>query len=128
MVASFHEFGGANNRPPQRAFFRPTMDANRDEYNALLGRLLDGALAFKLTLKQALGLLGQRVQGDVKKAITDGSPDWPPLAQSTIDRKGSTKPLIDTGNLRQSITYKVELAGEGEGTAQYHEGGSVAGE
>lgn len=31
----------------------------------------------------------------------------PPNAPSTIAKKGSSHPLIDTGNLRQSITFKV---------------------
>jgi hypothetical protein len=30
------------------------------------------------------------------------------LKQSTIDRKGSSKPLIDTGELRNSISYEVK--------------------
>ena len=29
------------------------------------------------------------------------------LNQKTIDRKGSSKPLVDTGELRNSITYEV---------------------
>ena len=31
----------------------------------------------------------------------------PPLAESTIRRKGSSNPLIDTGQLRSSITWQV---------------------
>lgn len=31
----------------------------------------------------------------------------PPNATSTIKRKGSSNPLIDTGELRRAITYKV---------------------
>ncbi|MGP1365885.1 MAG: hypothetical protein ACTTKW_01000 [Schwartzia sp. (in: firmicutes)] len=33
---------------------------------------------------------------------------WPPNAVSTVKRKGSNAPLIDTGAMRQAITYVVE--------------------
>ena len=32
----------------------------------------------------------------------------PPLSAATIERKGHSKPLIDTGNLIQSIDYRIE--------------------
>lgn len=52
-----------------------------------------------------LGLLGQNI---VKGWFTDSSNGWPPNAESTIARKGSDRPMIDTGQLRNSISYIVE--------------------
>jgi len=37
----------------------------------------------------------------------------PTLAQSTVDRKGFSKPLIDTGNMLNSVT-KVVKTGDAE--------------
>ena len=34
---------------------------------------------------------------------------WRPLSPQTVKRKKSTKPLIDTGRLKQSITYAFEV-------------------
>ena len=47
----------------------------------------------------------------VQKEIVDGS--FEPNAESTIKKKGSDKPLIDTGTMRQSVTYVVRKVGEG---------------
>ena len=53
-----------------------------------------------MNLKKALGILGLTVQTDVRDKITDI--DSPPLQY----REGN--PLVDTGHLRQSITYEVD--------------------
>ena len=37
---------------------------------------------------------------------------WEPNAASTIKAKGSSQPLIDTGRLRQSVSYKI-VKGDG---------------
>lgn len=122
QVASFHEFGDG---VPQRSFFRPTLDGNREKYGELLARTMRLVLDGKLTPKKGLELVGLQVAVDVKQAITDL--DSPPLADSTIARKlaksglkgqkaqsyaeGGANPLIDTGHMRQSVTYKVTVGG-----------------
>jgi len=50
--------------------------------------------------------LGIRVQGDVQASIT--SLTSPANSPVTIKRKRSSKPLIDTGEMRQAVTFKVE--------------------
>jgi hypothetical protein len=50
-------------------------------------------------------LIGMRVVGDIQDRISDGIP--PPNSPITIARKGSSKPLIDSGQLRQSISFEV---------------------
>jgi len=54
---------------------------------------------------QLLDAAGSLAAGIVKQQITDLRS--PPNAQSTIERKGSSNPLIDTGLMRQTVTYKV---------------------
>ena len=54
---------------------------------------------------QLLDAAGNLAAGIVKQQITDLRS--PPNAQSTIERKGSSNPLIDTGLMRQTVTYKV---------------------
>ena len=54
---------------------------------------------------QLLDAAGSVAAGIVKQQITDLRS--PPNAQSTIERKGSSNPLIDTGLMRQTVTYKV---------------------
>ena len=59
-------------------------------------------------LSKVLGVIGAVMEAKVKETITGGRPEWPPLKESTVKRKGHSKPLIETGRLRASITHKVE--------------------
>ena len=62
------------------------------------------------------GILGELAQAvgvsaleQIQEAFdTEGFGEWTPNSPATIRAKGSEMPLIDTGNLRNSITYKVE--------------------
>ena len=58
----------------------------------------DGATAE--TVLKRVGALGVRL---VQEKIVSGS--FKPNAPSTIRKKGSDKPLIDTGRMRQSVKY-----------------------
>lgn len=58
--------------------------------------------------EQVLRKAGAFLEGKIKEKITHSDPSWPPLKPETVKRKGSSKPLIDTGRLRNSITHKVE--------------------
>jgi hypothetical protein len=104
-VGAFHEFG--TRHIPQRSFIRAWFDeaVASGEIADLLRSQLKLAVAGKLPLDQALERVALKCQASVQKRITKRIP--PPLAQSTIDRKGSSVPLIDTGQLRASIRGRV---------------------
>lgn len=118
QIGTFHEFGtldrfedssgagGGGKGVPQRSFLRSTVDENRKKYADLISRGVGQVLDGRMNIKRALGLVGAKVSGDVQKKIASGID--PPLAQTTIDRKKSSKPLIDTGQLRQAIDWQVE--------------------
>lgn len=103
-VALWNEFGTA--RIPARPFIRGWYDANLTKNRQFIGSVLARTLG-SLPLDQGLEIIGQRFVGDVQRNMAAGVP--PPNAPKTIARKGSSKPLIDTGQLRQSITYVVRL-------------------
>ena len=104
-IAAVNEFGSADGKIPSRPFLRSTVDENRDKYvkvmetNAKL--MLDG----KSSMEKGLTLLGFRVVRDVQKKIRNN--DFPRNAPATIKEKKSSKPLIDTGRLRQSIDFEL---------------------
>jgi len=52
-----------------------------------------------------MDMIAARAAGDVGKAIQ--SVTSPPLAASTVARKGFDKPLIDTGLMFQSVTHRT---------------------
>lgn len=102
-LGAIHEFGLGH--VPERSFIRDPIDNNLAKYRKLTRVLGRSVYTLKTTLIQALNVLGLRVQADMRKAINNGLE--PGLADVTIARKGSSKPLVDTGQLKASITYKV---------------------
>lgn len=103
LVAAVHEFGNKTN--PERSFLRAGIRENLDKYRAITMRGLKSTVKGGQSVEKTLGMLGLAASSDVKKKITDG----PFVANkaSTIKRKGSSRPLIDTGQLRQSITWEL---------------------
>lgn len=59
-----------------------------------------------LPLNQVLEQVGSFAAGSVQQYMTDLTS--PANSAYTVSRKGSDNPLIDTGALRASVTYKVE--------------------
>lgn len=117
QIGTIHEFGGTNDRPPERSFLRSTMAKGRTKYEALVQRATKLAYEGKIDMEKGLNLTGARIAADVDKAIRAGIA--PPLADSTIIKKTvagkrGTTPLIDTGQLVGSITWIVRQAQKGK--------------
>ena len=110
-VATFNEFG--TDKIPERSFIRAGINEKLTEIKAFIegqrGELLMGSIA------GALGRIGTLGQNIIQKKIQ--SMQDPANAPSTVLRKGSSHPLIDTGQMVQSVRYVVVLDGEkpGEG-------------
>lgn len=105
LIAAVHEFGSPQKGIPERPFLRTTIQENRAKYVQLNRRNLVEVLNGKMNVEQALGQLGEVAKGDVQAKIASGG--FAPLKEATIKRKGSSKPLIDTGQLRQSIAWEL---------------------
>lgn len=102
-VATWNEYG--THTIPARSFVRAAIDqgaADIGKHAAELGgQVLDG----KLSTETALGRLGLSAARKIQEQIRSNVP--PPNAPSTVRAKGSSKTLINTGQLRQSIRHKV---------------------
>lgn len=94
---------------PARSFLRATVDENMPRIEALISGEIDALVAGTRKPLQSAERLGLALQGMVQKRISDGIS--PPLKASTIRRKGSDKPLVDTGELKSDITFQVKTAG-----------------
>lgn len=104
-IAASHEFGGKNNRPPQRSFLRETFDIHARKYGDLMTKATQRVLKNE-DPRKALFILAETGRADVIKRIGEGIP--PELADATIAAKTragkkGTVPLVDTGMLRASI-------------------------
>jgi len=103
-VAVWAEFG--TDTEPERSWLRAWFEANREIGTKKLTEFLARVVAGKLTKKQALEQFGAWAQGGIQQRIADGIE--PANAPSTIEQKGSSKPLINTGQFRASIHFKVD--------------------
>lgn len=100
-LGAIHEFGAPGAGIPERSFLRAAFDANVKKYVRILLLGAKKIVAGTGTAKQAVGLAGEANVADTVNRINAGIP--PPLKAATIARKGSSKPLIDTGQLKGSI-------------------------
>ena len=105
LVAATQEFGSTSQNIPPRPFFRNALMLNmnyrkdRKYYFSLVAK-------GKMPTHTALAQLGDKVAQDIQESIiTLGRPA---LKEATVKNKGSSNPLVDTGHLKQSVTYKVE--------------------
>ena len=119
-VATFNEFG--TSRTPQRSFIRAWFDESQDFIQKTLQSQLKLVLAGKLEADTAAERIALVFEGSMKKRISRGVP--PPNSPVTIARKGSSKPLIASGQLRNAIHARAvfrdgqgALPGEGSGEA-----------
>ncbi len=107
-VATINEFGLG---VPERSFIRDWADQNQAKNEERLKAIGIQVLKGSYTVDVGLGRLGALFQGEIQQRISSGIA--PPNAPSTIARKESSTPLIDTGQLRSSILWKVTKVGEG---------------
>jgi hypothetical protein len=97
--------GGGKWFIPPRPFLRGFIDGKREQIAKTLEKLGGLVATGKLKAETAMARLGEYGQSGVKSYIRNGS--FTPNADSTIARKGSSKPLIDGGTLRNAIRYQV---------------------
>lgn len=97
--------GGWGGPVPERPFLRTTMRDKRRAYLDFIGRNVEGLLMGTVSLPGMLARLGTVAEGDVKNTIGSNMP--PPLSPVTIERKGSTRTLIDSGAMVQSVRFEV---------------------
>ncbi len=97
--------GGWGGPIPERPFMRNAMRSNRDQYLAMMKASATKLIRSETTLNQIMMKLGVLAQGDIQGEITSLSS--PPNSPVTIALKGSSNPLIDSGEMRGSVTFKV---------------------
>ena len=104
-LLAIHVLGAPSRGIPQRDPLTPPLIANAQRYSDLLALGLKNALSDGTDPKLVYEKIGIVATNDVYDYFVTGN--FKPLNQKTIDRKGSSKPLIDTEELRGSITYEV---------------------
>lgn len=89
---------------PERSFLRTGHDENADRVLNQTERALSLVINGSMSIDELLDLYGEQMSTAIKKKIRDISS--PPNSGVTIERKGSSNPLVDTGGLIESITWR----------------------
>lgn len=104
-IGSIHEFGHAPSGIPERSFMRKTFDDKKGEIAEIIEQHGGDYVAGDISYDVATKAIGEFIKGLIQKTIVEVK--TPPLKQATIDAKESSQPLIDKGQLLDSIEYEV---------------------
>lgn len=114
-----HTNGSPVNNIPPRPVIEPAIHNDKDRLADMMKKaaqlFMEGRDEEAIKQLQRVGMRGQNVS---RQWFVDEKNGWPPNApavRAAKIKKGSTdpKPLIDTGELRKSITYFVKTKGGG---------------
>lgn len=104
-IGFIHEFG--TNKIPMRSFLRAPLFAKTEE----ILQAMTGPVELKKMAEDFPAFmtdLGIACEAAIQEAFdSKGFGEWAADAESTIKRKGSSSPLIDTKQLRFSITSAI---------------------
>ena len=104
MIAAINEYGAPSRGQPPRPFFRRMINAKQGEWPAAIAGVLQ---AQGNDVEKALDIAGAAIAGQLRQSIVDLVD--PPLAPSTIARKGFDKPLIDTSHMLELVDHEVKV-------------------
>lgn len=104
LVAAVHEFG-VPGKVPERPFLEPAIKQGAEALNKLNASNLTQILNSKMQTSIGLERLGLKAAGLIQQFIRAGN--FQSLDPATVKAKGSSKALIDTGLMIQSITHEV---------------------
>lgn len=112
-IANIHEFGyigldknGNKVNIPERSFIRASFDGAVKDLDKFIP-YVDMAVRGELSAEALYHAIGNECVSYIQEYIRNLKE--PPNAPSTIKQKGSSSPLIDTGQLLDSITYEVRF-------------------
>lgn len=101
--AAINEYG--TSKIPQRPFMRTAVSRHGKSWGEKSAKSVQSVIKC-MPISQVTELVGMQMKSDISSTLTNGP--WTPNSVVTIAKKGSSRPLIDTGELMASITYKVE--------------------
>ena len=110
QYATWNENGVAGKKGkwkiPPRPFIKGWVANNQKQIASTIQRLYGEVASGNITADEALKRLGVFAKSGIQSYIRRG--DFVPNAPSTIRKKGSSQPLIDSGTMRNAVNYEVE--------------------
>ena len=103
-----HTNGSTLRGIPARPVIEPAIFDDKANIAAELKTAAEGALAGnKSQMMTGLNRAGMEGQNAARGWFVNPKNNWAPNTPATIEVKGSSKPLIDSGQLRKSIIYVI---------------------
>lgn len=102
-VAVWNQFG--TSRIPARPFIDNAVTRIEEDKAGDGAEIARAVINAEISATKALKKIGQFAEKAIREAITDDV--YEPNAPSTVRKKKSNKPLVNTGKLRQSVTSVV---------------------
>lgn len=107
-LGTIHEFGSLSNNIPPRSFLRLPLE---EKMKDIIDNMSKGRIQEEFEngdIKKIYQIMGVLAEGVVQEAFaTGGFGKWQPIKQSTARQKGSSAILIDSSQLRRSISSDV---------------------
>lgn len=104
-IGTIHEFGSPARNIPERSFIRTTIQEEQPNIKKLFQLEVKKVIHGETTIDKMLGRIGSYTAGKIKERIVDIK--TPPNTAATIRKKGSSNPLVDTGQMLQSVDFEV---------------------
>lgn len=98
--------GGWGGPVPERPFIRLGVKKTKEAMKSQVKPAAKGILTGRSTMRQALSKLGIMGQRDIRDSIVELSS--PPNSPVTIALKGSSNPLVDTGEMGKNVSWKID--------------------
>lgn len=109
QAAHTNEFGYEPMKIPERSFIRSAADENAGEILAWQERSVDKILGLRSTVPAELEAIGESMKVRIQHKIQAGP--FAPNADYTVQKKGHDMPLVETGQLFESIQHKEHISG-----------------
>ena len=102
-IATWNEYG--TGRIPSRPFIRISADTNKAAWAKLAQQCVNGVIDGD-SPRDAAQVVGLRMVEDIRKVF--GSSELKANAPSTVKKKGRNEPLVDSGEMRRRVNFRVE--------------------
>lgn len=93
---------------PERSFVRSSFDENKNKIANTVNEMLVEVVELKRSPDEVFDVVGEYCVGLIQDYMTEIKK--PALHPFTIEQKGSSNPLINTGRLRDAIDYEIKYS------------------
>jgi len=107
-LATIHEYGSPARNIPERSFIRRTFSMKEKELVEVTTKIAKKIIEADMPVEKGLNILGLWGSTEVKKMVKSGPHIPPPLKPATVAAKGSTRPLVDTGQMINAVTWRLD--------------------